>query len=81
MGLPLSKLSGDPSNGEIEAKPNRIGLRIHDDHPERIGLDGFPGPEVVRSWDLDTCTDRIVGRIGRRINPVYSNPVWWYFGF
>ena len=50
MGLPLRKPSGDPSDGETEVKSNRMRVQIPLDEPERIGLEGRTGSEVVRFW-------------------------------
>lgn len=38
-GLPLSKSRGKPSNGEIEAKLNRIRVKMYVSRPEQIGLE------------------------------------------
>ncbi len=49
VGLPLSKASGDPSDGKTEAKLNRIGDKLPVDNPDRIGLEGYLGLGIVRS--------------------------------
>jgi hypothetical protein len=51
VGLPLSKASGDPSDGKTEAKLNQKGDTISVDNPDRIGSEGNLGAEVVRSQD------------------------------
>ena len=51
VGLPLSKASGDPSDGKIEAKLNQKGDTIPVDIPDRIGSEGNLGAKVIRSQD------------------------------
>ncbi len=49
VGLPLSKASGNPSDGKTEAKLNWIGVRILVDNPDRIGSEGYLESGIVRS--------------------------------
>jgi hypothetical protein len=51
VGLPLSKASGDPSDGKTEAKLNQKGDTIPVDNPDRNCSEGNLGAEVVRSQD------------------------------
>ena len=65
MGLPLSKASGDPSDGKTEAKLNRKGDTISVDNPDRIGSEGNLGAEVERSQDSGSFQDFIASWTGK----------------
>ncbi len=48
VGLPLSKASGNPSDGKTEAKLKRIGDKLPVDNPDRIGSQGYLGSRTVK---------------------------------